>query len=349
MHSSSSFIFVSDTHVGNRFGICTPEPELGDDINDIYRPESIQLKLYEGFRKCADRIKQPNKIRALFCGGDMVDGVNPKRPGHNLWTNDPLVAVYDFNKLMKPLTDKAELTFLVRGSDYHVAQDRTTINYDELAAQMIGAKPYGTKLYGASRQALFERVRELRKKGATTKQLTEKLGDLEKESLLFSKPDKKLANKLKQDTSNIFARDNESRLKYPVSDVRFKGIFHNVAFMVKHHVSFSPNYQYRGTGLTRNDFIQSTQKERHFPNGYHKIVHAYGHAHYFHLSGNDTHYNFVIPCFKANDTYLKQYGVTEPDYGIVEVIVEPNEDIIVFPYTLRGEDYPVTDPYDLAS
>jgi hypothetical protein len=71
---------------------------------------------------------------------------------------------------------------------------------------------------------------------------------------------------------------------------------------------------------------------------------AYGHVHYLHWSGNATHYNFTIPCFKANDNYLKANGVTEPDYGIIEVIIEPNEEILLYSYTLQGDQYPVEEP-----
>lgn len=284
----------------------------------------------------------------------MVDGVNPKQPGRDLWTIDPIVAIYDFNKLLWPIASKAQEVFGIRGSDYHVSAGRTVVNYDELACQMLGTTQYKTKLHGEQvRKALSKKVQELRAKGKKRSDIN--LRQLSKEITIDNTvydDGKPLAKKLDQG-NNIFKKEQASlanrqdQIPYPVTDVRFKGMFNHTAIVLKHYVSFSPNYMYRGTGLIRNDLIQTLQKERHFPNGYSSIIYAYGHAHYYHYSGNETHHNFVIPCFKANDTYLRANGVTEPDFGIVEVIVEPNDEVIVLPYTLRGSDYPVTEPYKL--
>lgn len=334
--ASVSFIFVSDTHVGSNYGICSPAPAL--EGGDYYRPTEEQFKLYKGFQECCAQISQPNKIKALFLGGDLVDGVNPKKSGKDLWTVDPVVAMFDFDRIMAPLASKAELVFGIRGSDYHVSPDRTVINYDELACQMIGSLPYGKDSDAAS---ITQRALELKKQGKLNKETFKNLKQSKKES--------GLAKKLGQGP-NIFKKeldslDSDNRIPYPVTDVRFKGIFNGTGIVLKHHVSFSPNYMYRGTGLTRNDMLQTLQKDRHFPDGYNSIIYAYGHAHYYHYSGNATHHNFVIPCWKRNDTHLKQYGITEPDFGIVEVIVEPNDQVIVLPYVLRGEQYPAEKPY----
>jgi hypothetical protein len=344
--SSTSFIFVSDTHIGNNFGICTPNPELGEGKKP-YEASPSQLKLYNGFQKCCQKIKQPKKIGALFLGGDIVDGPNPKKPGQDIWTNDPVVAVYDFNQLMRPLASKANKVFLVRGSDYHVSPDRTVINYDELAAQMLGTDSYKTRLHEEKR-LLSERVQALVKNG---KKRTDINLEDERKKIREEKKNHTIIKKFEKE-DNIFKKEvdsskNNKEFPYPLSGVRFKGIFGRVAIVVKHQVSYSPNYMYRSTGLIRNDMLMTLQKERHFPDGYDSIMHAYGHVHYYHQSGNATHNNFTIPCWKANDTYLNQYGVTEPDFGIVEVIVEPNNEIIIHPYVLSGSDYPVEEPYRL--
>ncbi len=343
--ASVSFIFISDTHVGSRYGICSPAPEKGESEPDYYQPTSTQQKLYDGFQACIEQISQPNKIKALFLGGDLVDGENPKRPGQDLWTIDPIVAMYDFNRLLSPIASKAEKVFGIRGSDYHVSPGRSVINYDELACQMIGANPYRTGISVAlERKRLAEKVQQLRKQGKKIAEI--KLKDIT--------PDKKPKSRLEKDlerSKNIFIKEMESeqegqpKIPYPVTDVRFKGIFNGTAIVLKHFVNFSPNYMYRGTGLIRNDLIQTLQKDRHFPEGYNSIVYAYGHAHYYHYSGNATHHNFVIPCQKANDTYLRANGITEPDYGIIETIVEPNDQVIVLPYVLRGIEYPTQAPY----
>jgi hypothetical protein len=240
--------------------------------------------------------------------------------------------------------------FGIRGSDYHVSPDRTTINYDELACQIVGTNDYKTGLATngkVDRLALANKVKALRSKGKkrTDINLSKLIKDLDKD---IDKEQTYLAKKLGTGR-NVFNKEQESTannlpMPYPLTNVRFKGLFGRVAIVLKHFVSFSPNYMYRGTGLVRNDLIQTLQKERHFPNGYSKIIMAYGHVHYLHWSGNATHYNFTIPCFKANDNYLKANGVTEPDYGIIEVIIEPNEEILLYSYTLQGDQYPVEEP-----
>lgn len=346
--SSHSFIFISDTHVGNNFGICTPNPEIPQQDNTIghYHANELQQKLYEGYLSCIQRIKQPNRIHALFLGGDLVDGVNPKKPGQDLWTNDPIVAAYDFNKLIWPVAGKANKVYGIRGSDYHVSPDRTTINYDELACQIAGTDNYKTGLANMNRAALADRVKALRASGKKRSEikLDELVADLKKGA---NKEESYLAKKLGV-SKNVFKKELDNQvMPYPLTDVRFKGMFGNIAIVLKHFVSFSPNYMYRGTGLTRNDFIQTAQKDKHFPNGYSKIIYAYGHVHYLHWTGNATHFNFTIPCWKANDTYLRANGVTEPDYGIIEVIIEPNEEILFYPYVLQNESYPVTEPYKI--
>jgi len=264
----------------------------------------------------------------------MVDGPNVKKPGKNLWTMDPVDAVYDLNKIIMPLAQKAKIVRAVRGSNYHVSPDRSMINYDEMFAQMIGAQPFMSNL-------LVEK--------AWTMNATSIIGNKVKSQML-SKRDNPLKKKLESE-DNIFKRDLASRdtseLPYPKSGVKFKGIFNGVGIVLKHQVSFSSNYMYRGTGLTRNDLIMTLQKERHFPDGYNKIIHVYGHVHYFHITGNDKHYNFTIPCFKGKDDYLEEKDVSEPDYGIVEVIIEPNGDVAIHPFLLHGPDYPVEKPHEL--
>jgi hypothetical protein len=339
--SSTSLLYISDTHVGSNYAISTPNPIISQDMTER-KYNQRQEKIHTGWLKCCDLIKQPNKIKACFLAGDLTEGTNNKKPGKDLWTMDPVDMAYDVNRLLMPIASKAERIFVERGSDYHVSPDRSVLNYDEMVAQFINADSYET--------TFVNQLEQLNKK-PTVRDASIMLQQIKKTGTVKNKNNQLLDKFNKED--NIIKRTYQlekevGNIPEPKSGIKFKGLFDGwLALTVRHDVAFSPNYMYRGTGLTRNDMIMTLQKERLFPQGYEMIINAYGHVHYYHVSGNDTHYNFTIPCWKSSDSYLKAKGIVEPDFGIVEIIIEPNHEIIMYPYTLRGSDYPVEQPYIL--
>jgi Calcineurin-like phosphoesterase len=313
-HSSISLIFVSDTHIGSIYSIrSTPRNKLQD-------------KLYEGFQKCVNRIKQPKRVDTLLLGGDMIDGSNPAKPGLDLWTVHPEAAVNDTAKLLSPLVKMTKTIRVVRGSGYHVEPGKGLVNSDELLAQKLQATPFDNPLL-AEKPYILEHIQKLSNKNIRSTELKQ----LQTQALAVL-----------NNGTELESTDN-SGIPFPRSGVKYKGIFNGVALVLKHQVAFSPNYMYRGTGLTRNDLIMTLQKDRHFSKHYNAIINAYGHVHYYHYTGNATHHNFTIPCWKGSDTFLAANGVTEPDYGIVEVLIEPNSEVTIHPYVLDGADYPVED------
>ena len=315
-HSSISLIFVSDIHSGNIWSI-------------RYVPKfKVQRVLKDGFDNCVNRIKQPKRVAALLIGGDMADGPNIHKPGLDLWTIHPEVAVDDCVRVLRPLLSLTNNRNVVRGSNYHVEPGIGLINYDEMLAQKIDATPYENPLL-AEDPIMLENVinRMVTKKGKAARSLRVK--ELQSQALALLHGDE-------------LESVNSSEVGYtPRSCIEFKHVYNGVALMLKHAVAFSPNYAYRGTGLTRNDVIMTLQKERYFGDmDYASIIHAYGHTHYYHYTGNATHHNFTIPCWKYPDSHLSSTGVSMPDFGIVEVIIEPNSEVTVHPYTLLGSDYP---------
>jgi len=307
-----SFIGVSDTHGGSIYSIrSTPKNEL-------------QQMLLDGFIKCKDRIKQPKRVEELFLGGDMVDGPNAAKPGLGLWTVHPEVAVFDIALLLSPLVKMAKAVRVVRGSGYHVEPGRGLVNYDEMLAQKLEAKPFENSLL-KEKPFLLEQLKQL----DTIKSNAPRLKQFRAEALSL----------LNNGSTEL---EYKSDIPFPRSGIKYKNIFNNVLITLKHHVAFSPNYMYRGTGLTRNDVIMSLQKDRQITGDYTAIVNIYGHVHYHHFTGNATHLNFTIPCWKAKDDFLADKDPSEPDFGIVELILEPNGEFELHPYTLSGKDYPVS-------
>lgn len=285
--------------------------------------------LYDGYQKCIKKIKQPRRVEELLIGGDMVDGPNSAKPALDQWTVHPEIAVNDTMLLLNPLVKMAKRVRVVRGSGYHVESGKSLVNSDEMLAQRLQATPFKNSLL-EEKPVLLERIQRVFANGNNINSRSEEVKQVKAQALALL-------------NSNSTELETSSDTQFPRSGIKYKGIFHNVAVVLKHQVAFSPNYMYRGTGLTRNDLIMTLQKDRHFKKHYNSIIHAYGHAHYYHYSGNATHHNFVIPCWKASDTFLTDKGVTEPDFGIVEVIIEPNSEVIIHPYVLDGEDYPVND------
>lgn len=303
-------------HVGSFFAISSTPRNI------------LQQRLLNGYKKCIDRIKQPKRVKELLIGGDMVDGNNPAKPGKDIWTVYPQIAVNDCVVLLTPLLRMARYrSRVVRGSGYHVEHGKTNINNDELLAQAIKATPIENGLL---------------------QELPQPLEDIQKTLTQFKSKNLELRQLKEQVTQALTHKNNGSELEMNSNlDIPFarsanvyRNVFNEVALTLRHHVAFSPNYMYRGTGLIRNDLLMTLQKDRQFKEKYSSIINAYGHVHYYHFGGNATHLNFTIPCWKHKDSFLDERDVTQPDFGIVEVIIEPNSEYSIHPYTLTGDDYP---------
>ncbi len=312
-HSSISLIGVSDFHTGNLYGIrSTPR----NNIQDI---------LLRGLDKCIDKIKQPKRVEELLIGGDMVDGPNSAKPAVDLWTIYPQIAVNDAAQILKPLLKLSRgKSRVVRGSSYHVEPRGSYTNYDEELAQRIESTPITNSLLD-EKPRLLEQAKQL----TTTNFRVAQRSKIKTQAL-------ELIN-----NTELEATDKSSAPFQWRSAITYKNVFNDVAIVLKHFTAFSPNYMYRGTGLTRNDVIMSLQKEKHFKTSHKGIIHLYGHTHYYHYVGNASHLNMTIPCWKGKDSFLQDKDVSEPDFGIVEIIIEPNSQIEFHGYVLEGEDYPV--------
>jgi hypothetical protein len=341
VHGSVSFIFAGDTHVSSVYGICTPRPPLGN--GGEWHFNEFQAKLYYGFLKMCDEIENKGRVQAFVTMGDLLDGPNLRQGGRDQWTYDPIDAAFTASELLLPLARMAKITKSIQGSDYHSSPDRTNVNYDEIVAQLIGADPVEHLLMKP-----HEKIRYLKEHGKSTKELVQmvKNGEL---GMIDSKKknDNPLLKELRR-KDNIFKRSITDRNNYPRSDIRFKGIYNGAAFLALHDGSYSANTINRGTMPTRNDVIMSLQKDILFPGGYNTIANVYGHAHYCHFTGSATHWNIIVPCWKGRDSFLQKKISPEPDYGIIEVTVETNGKVLIYEHTLKGSDYPVEYPVDMA-
>lgn len=134
-----------------------------------------------------------------------------------------------------------------------------------------------------------------------------------------------LAEDVNVDTSAL-GRDVNSALTdyFAYFDVNGK------TFNMTHHIGFSSNEMYRTTALAR-ELVTMKLSETFYGKA---DVYARGHVHY-HVRVGFTHtQGFTNPAWKLPDAHLFRHGQggTKPDIGLVECIVEPNQDVLIRPH-----------------
>ena len=132
--SSKSILFFSDLHCGSAYGLCSPNPTIGD-TGGSWKPNKLQKKLYEYWCWVKDQTQKPY---AIIVNGDVVDGPNAKQLGQQSWTTDLNDQIKDSYRLLSEYSPKHFL--MTRGSGYHVQKDAT--NHEEIIAQMLNCTPY---------------------------------------------------------------------------------------------------------------------------------------------------------------------------------------------------------------
>lgn len=313
--SSTSFLFLSDLHLGSTKSVCSPEPILGE-AQGSYRPNPWQRKIYQGWLKVFDMIEQPKKVRAMFLNGEISNGPGLKKPGYQNWSLDPYDHLYDAHVLLQPYLKIADDVFVVKGTNYHSSPEKTLINYDEVFARVIGATNY--------------RIMFKEDDLSLKKQLT-------KENNVF-KRDFEARKKFK----GITGWDQ-------LTDSYFLGKFYGKAITVTHHIPYARNFAYRPTPLGKETMLFALEKDRWFKDGCDSVLHSRGHVHYcveVSYPGEDS---FTTGCWKHPDAHLTRQGIggITPTFGICEAIIEPNGHVDLYKHTLRGDDYPHVKPFDL--
>ncbi len=101
----------------------------------------------------------------------------------------------------------------------------------------------------------------------------------------------------------------------------------NKIFNMTHHIGYSKNEMYRTTAMAR-ELVTSKLQEDFYGKA---DVYARGHVHYFVKVEYAHTQGFTNPAWKLPDAHLFRHGLggTKPDIGMVECIVESNEDVLI--------------------
>lgn len=98
-------------------------------------------------------------------------------------------------------------------------------------------------------------------------------------------------------------------------------------FNMTHHIGYSSNEMYRTTAMAREMVTMKLSEDF-----YGKAdVYARGHVHYHVRVGFHHTQGFTNPAWKLPDAFLFRHGQggTKPDIGMVECIVEPNQEVLI--------------------
>ena len=99
----------------------------------------------------------------------------------------------------------------------------------------------------------------------------------------------------------------------------------NISFT--HHIPYAKFFAYRATPISKESALMALDKGRNMK--YDVIVRS--HVHYYMMVKSPHTIGFTTPAWKYPDGHLYRGGLggTFPDIGMVELIIEPNNDVIV--------------------
>ena len=108
----------------------------------------------------------------------------------------------------------------------------------------------------------------------------------------------------------------------------------NRVFNITHHIGFTKWFSYRPTALGREMAGMVFEDDKFYDHDDAPNVMIRSHAHYFVEIRYPNSWGMITSAWKYPDDYLFRGGIagTTPDVGMTEIIVEPNEEILVYPH-----------------
>ena len=145
MKKSAQVVVTSDHHVGSTVGLCPPVVYLDD--GGEYTPNRLQKEAWKFWEKefwpTVWRRAKSRKTILVF-NGDMIDGDH--HATNQIWSKSLFDQTRVATDIFVPHTEKADATYVVRGTAAHVQPSGTA---DETIAQKIKARRADGLLVGA--------------------------------------------------------------------------------------------------------------------------------------------------------------------------------------------------------
>jgi len=118
-------------------------------------------------------------------------------------------------------------------------------------------------------------------------------------------------------------------------------------FSVCHHVGYNKTELYRTTAIGREGAVMEFARGKWYPENENVDVIARSHVHYYVEVRYNKQIAFTTPCWKLPDEFQLRRGIggTAVNIGTIEVIVESNGHIDVYPHIVDSVRYPK--PYEI--
>jgi len=144
------------------------------------------------------------------------------------------------------------------------------------------------------------------------------------------------------------SKDNKTRdVNSQYTDFYLWMILGDKRFSICHHVGYNKTELYRTTALGREAAVMEFARGKWYPSDGNVDVIARSHVHYYVEVRFNKQIAFTTPCWKLPDEFMLRRGIggTAVNIGTLEVIVEPNGKIEVYPHIVDSVRYPK--PYEL--
>lgn len=131
--AKTSVVVLSDIHAGSRYSVCPPTVKLDD--GGIYKASSLQVKLYNKWKRFWDRVFSLTYKPIVILNGDILEG-RPSRHSFNEISLNLADQVKIAKDLFEPIRNRFGNLYIVRGTSAHAGSEAES---EERLGMLLGA------------------------------------------------------------------------------------------------------------------------------------------------------------------------------------------------------------------